>query len=215
MKIDPHFDYYEVHDFHKLLKNPQLQDKKLFSIFHSNIESIHNKIDNIHIAISSLGHAFDIIALSEIWVQKNDKVKEIGNLEGYQNFLYTPGNSLKGGCGFFVKNGFKVLERKDLDISFTDDTNEYATKWIEIVNEKDKNIIVGVCYRHPRKTSNDSFCQYMEKTLRKIAKKNALTFVVGDFNYDLLKIDNDKFSATFLETIMSKLLSALYLNQPV
>ena len=102
-----------------------------------------------------------------------------------------------------MKIGLKVLERKDLDISFADDTNEYVTKWIEIVIQNGKNIIIGVCYRHPRKNSNDSFCQYMEKTLRKIAKKNALTFVVGDFNYDLLKIDNDKFSATFLETMMS------------
>ena len=205
MKIDMHFDLYEEHDFHKLMSDRVLHDdKKLFSIFHTNIESIHNKIDNIHIALSNLGHTFDVIALSEIWVDKNDKRKElIGNLEGYQKFLFTPGNSLKGGCGFFVKNGLKVLERKDFDISFSDDTNEYETKWIELVNQNDKNILIGVCYRHPRKKSTDSFCQYLEKTLQKIAKKNTLTFIVGDFNYDLLKVDNDKFAATFLNTMMA------------
>ena len=66
-----------------------------------------------------------------------------------------------------------------------------------------KNILICVCYRHPRKKSDDSFCLYLESTLRKIRKKNILTLIVGDFNYDLLNIENDKYSAFFLETMMS------------
>ena len=95
------------------------------------------------------------------------------------------------------------MERKELDVSVADDNNEYQAKWIEIIQPNCKNIIVGVCYRHPRRKSDDSFCTYIANTLVKVNKKNKLAFVVGDFNYDLLKIENDKFSALFLETMSS------------
>ena len=100
LKIDTHFDYYEEHDFHKLVKSPQLSNKGIFSIFHTNIESIHNKLDNLHISLANLGHTFDVIALSETWTV--DKRASIGELDGYNKFVFTTGSSLKGGCGFFL-----------------------------------------------------------------------------------------------------------------
>ena len=155
--------------------------------------------------IQNLGHCFDIIALSETWNELGSKkTKSIPELQGYNKFLQTHGNSLKGGCGFYVKSGVKVVERKDLDISLKDDTNEYETKWIEIINKKAKNLLLCVCYRHPRKTSNDSFIKYMKDTLQKVEKKNLYTIITGDFNYDLLNIDRYAPACEFLETLMSK-----------
>ena len=201
-KIDSNFDYYEDHEFHKLLKSETLFEKPLFSIFHSNIQSLQNKIENIHILLSNLGHSFDIIALTETWTDSSDKSISIGSLDGYNKFQPTLGKSLKGGCGFYVKNGIQVREHKELDISVCDANNEYETKWIEIVNTNSKNIMVGVCYRHPRKSSNDSFCKYLEKTITTVNKKNVITFIVGDFNYNILNQENDLHSANFLDTMM-------------
>ena len=165
-KISINFDYYEDHEFHKFLASRKSYKKNSFSLFHTNIQSIHNKLDLLNLTLTNLGHHFDVLALSETWIDQNDKKTQIvGNLDGYNKFLSKHGNSLKGGCGFFVKTELQVLERKKLDISFTDSNNEYEAKWIEKINKGKKNVIIGVCYRHPRKKSDESFNQYLEKTL--------------------------------------------------
>ena len=102
--------------------------------------------------MTNLNHCFDVIALTETWSDIGQrKTRQLDELEGYNPFVLTYGNSLKGGCGFFVRNGIHAIERKDLDIAHIDNTSEYEAKWIEIVNNKSKNILIGVCYRHPRK----------------------------------------------------------------
>ena len=194
----------KIHEFHKLLASRKSNKKNSFSLFHTNIQSIHNKLDLLNLTLTNFGHLFDVLALSETWIDQNDKKTHIvGNLDGYNKFLSKHGNSLKGGCGFFVKTELQVLERNKLDISFTDSNNEYEAKWIEIINKGKKNIIIGVCYRHPRKKSDESFNQYLEKTLVQLNKKNKLTIVVGDFNYNLLNQEKDKYSAMFLNTMMN------------
>ena len=202
LRLDTHFDYYEDHEFHKLAIREKFSKTASFSLYHTNIQSIHNKIETLHQSLVNLGHIFDVIALSETWTDSAQKrCYCIGNLSGYNKFMPTYGNSLKGGCGFYVKIGLKVIERKELDTSFVDERNEYEAKWIEIVNEKSKNILIGVCYRHPRKNSDESFNTYLQTILGKTNKKNLLTFVTGDFNYNLLNSDTDKHAASFLETM--------------
>ena len=46
-KINTNFEYYEDHEFHKLLKNQQFKSKTSFSLFHTNIQSVHNKLDTL------------------------------------------------------------------------------------------------------------------------------------------------------------------------
>ena len=196
------FDYYEDHEFHKmvtLLPNAG----KHFSIYHTNIECLSSKLDKLQLAITNSGFMFDVIALTETW---NDKKRlnlvDTCCMEGYSKFLFTPGNSLKGGCGFYVSNSIKVIERKEYDISHQDDKNEYEAKWIELVGKNGRNIILGVAYRHPKKMSDNSFTVYLGETLDKIRKKNKLTFLVGDFNYDLLSTEKDKYAKEFLDNMI-------------
>ena len=40
--------------------------------------------------------------------------------------------------------------RTDLDIMHKSNKSEFETKWIEVIGEKDKNIVIGVVYRHPK-----------------------------------------------------------------
>ena len=149
----PDFNYYTIHDFHKLTKKLPKKQKKSFSVFHSNICSLMHNFENLDILLKDLGdHKFDIVALSETWNPENKKITfRPGSLEGYHDYTGSTGHSLKGGCGLYVKNDLKILNRGDLDTSFCDDFNEFQGKWIEVVNKKSINILVGTYYRHPKK----------------------------------------------------------------
>jgi hypothetical protein len=62
--LKTNFDYYNVHQFHKL--GHKMTQKKMppLSIYHTNIQSLNAKFDNLHTHLSNLDYPFDIIALS-------------------------------------------------------------------------------------------------------------------------------------------------------
>ena len=70
---------------------------------HTNICSLNKNLENLELLTTSLGHKFDVIALSETWVtEKNQTTINNLSFSGYQMYHGTLGKSLKGGCGFFV-----------------------------------------------------------------------------------------------------------------
>ena len=101
----------------------------------------------------------------------------------------------------YIKQHIKCTERKDLKVSFYDQNNEFQSYWIEIYNKNSSNIIVGVFYRHPKKLSNTSFSDNLNKTLDTIKNENKTIVITGDFNYDLLKIDHEPYAKQFIETL--------------
>ena len=72
-----------------------------FSLMHSNICSANKNLENLELLSTSLGHNFDVIAVSETWITKDTDTQHL-TLPGYQKYYGTPGLSRKGGCGFFV-----------------------------------------------------------------------------------------------------------------
>ena len=59
-------------------------------------------------------------------------------------------------------------------------------KWIEIVEEKNCNKIIGVIYKHPHKKDID-FIPKLTDISHKIKKEKKHIILSGDFNYDLLQ----------------------------
>ena len=55
----------------------------------------------------------------------------------------------------------------DLDMRYFDKKNEFQSCWIEILHEKQPNILIGVYYRHPKKSSNEIFIEKLKKNLQK------------------------------------------------
>ena len=122
---------------------------------------MHN-FDSLHNLLSELDLDFDIVAVFETW---NPKQKEhnfrAGNLKGYHKYIGQSCNTVKIGCGLYIKETLKFKERKTLDIAFHDDNNEYQTKWIEMINQNQVNILIGVVYRYPRRTSDSHFTTHL------------------------------------------------------
>ena len=76
-----------------------------------------------------------------------------------------------------------------------------------------KNLtIIGVYYRHPKKTSNNIFIDKLKENLGKIKNKNKTTIITGDFNYDILKFEFNKTIANFLNLMYSNFLQPTILE---
>ena len=90
-----------------------------------------------------------------------------------------------------LRNDLEILKSKELEYIF-----------IEIVNPKHKNVIVGCIYCHlcmEIKEFNDRFMTYINENLLKRKSKHIV--LMGDFNADLLKYENDTHTTNFLNQI--------------
>ena len=199
--VDIDFDYYNTYRFHKLAKKIP-QTKPPLSIYHTNIQSLQGNFENLHGQLADLDYPFDIIALSETWnpTYKRDNFSpEI--LPGYKKYNGTEGTSLKGGCGFYVREALKTFDRNDLSESFSDNNNEFQSKWIELSIPRTSNILIAVYYRHPKKNSDSVFNEHLVTTLEKVKSENKEVFIAGDFNYDLLKFSDNKLIDDFISNM--------------
>ena len=64
--------------------------------------------------------------------------------------------------------------------------NELESTFIETVNPKKSNIVVGVICGHPSMDLTDFNCNYLSKLLENISKEQKSFFLLEDFNINLL-----------------------------
>ena len=153
---------------------------------------MHN-FDSLETLCTDLDYPFDVIAVSETWNPEKSKDKFIPkNLPGYEPYNGLMGTTLKSGCGFYIRTGLKYVNRKDLDLKYCDDLNEFQIKFIEIINQKNANIIMSVTYRHPKKPSDNTFTDKLHDTLENLSKEHKIILSLGDFNYNLFNYESDK-----------------------
>ena len=171
--------YHSVEDFQKLKNN------KSFNLFHSNVNSLESKFGNLHQFLASTPSKFHVLAITETSQKADENFKSNVKIDGYDLFK-TPSNSDKGGTVLYLSNSFKPFERVDLKIQHDD----FESTWGEINNSKSKNIVCGCIYRHPRYNLLE-FNNYLEKCLSKLSKENKEVYICGDFNIDLLKIEDN------------------------
>ena len=79
-----------------------------------------------------------------------------GLLPGYQNYHGISGSTLKGGCGFYIRNNILFVLRQELSKKDFSSQSEYEAQWIEIMDISKENVVVGVIYRH-RKQKDTEF----------------------------------------------------------
>ena len=211
--INAKCNYYTNHDFHKLSSKFQSDKAKPFSIFHTNIQSLSHNFDQLELLLTDLGYKFDVIALTETWNPEKSRDKFIPKRLGYEKYTGLSGSSLRSGCGFYIKTGLKFVERKKLDFKHFDDLNEFQTKFIEIINEKGANIILGVTYRHPKKASDNTYTNKLQETLDIILQEHKIVILTGDFNYNLFNYKEDDHVAHFTNTLLSNYLQPI-INKP-
>ena len=132
--------------------------------------------------LSSTKKVFDKIAVSETRITK--QVSLLNNLNpNHYSFEFTPTEASAGGTLPYIANHLSYKCRNDLNIY---KKNELESTFIETVNPKNSNIIVGVIYGHPSMDLADFNSKYLKKLLENISKEQKSMFLLGDFNVNLL-----------------------------
>ena len=191
--------YYSTSEFASSKFNPN----KNFSILHYNIHSIQLHIDEFCIALQLLDFSFDVICISESKIQKDiEPIVDI-SIPGYQTPISMPTEATKGGVLIYVKIGLNYKPRNDLQI--------YKPKllesiFIEIINDRDTNDIVGVIYRHPSMPESNFIDTELKSITEKLSNGNKKVFIAGDLNFDLLNTANHHETFEFFDTMMSNFL---------
>ena len=121
-------------------------------------------------------------------------------IPGYNLTKFNRQNKVGGGICIFSRNDLNIKIRNDLIID--NSASNIESLFIEILNEKSKNIIVGIIYRPPHNKFND-FEGDLKTILSRLDKRNKPCYIMGDFNIDLLKYDQCNFSNLFFNQLSS------------
>ena len=189
-------NFYSTEEFNSSITSRHNTNNAL-SLLHLNIRSIRNKFDAFLNYLQTLTHTFSIIALTETWLNDNDSNILI---PGYNLTKFNRQNKIGGGICIFSRNDLNIKIRNDLTIE--NSASNIESLFIEILNEKSKNIIVGVIYRPPDNIFND-FESDLKIVLSRLDKRNKPCYIMGDFNIDLLKYYQCNFSNLFFNQFSS------------
>ena len=87
----------------------------------------------------------------------------------------------KGGTILYISDKLHYKRRKDLEIY---QKKELESTFVEIINKKSSNEIVGVVYRHPNMDTNVFTDDKLTNILHILSReKNKKIYITGDFNF--------------------------------
>ena len=138
-----------------------------------------------------------MIAVNETRITRNASLLNNLNLNNYY-FEFTQTETCAGGALPYIANHLSYKCRNDLNIY---KENEMEFIFIEIVNPKKSNFVVGVIYKHPSLDLTDFECNYLNKLLQNISKEQKSIFLLGDFNVNLLIYNKHNQTNEFLDSL--------------
>ena len=171
-------------------------------MLHTNISSLQCNFSKLELLLHNLDHNFKVIAVTETWNSVHKKHLFASKiLFSYHQYEGMTGETLKSGCGFFIANDLSYFVRRYISNSFYSVSSEFQALWIEIINKKGPNFVIGSVYRHPRK-NNKEFFDYLSEIFTKLQREKKVVIVAGDFNFNLLNhetnMEVDKFFTLML-----------------
>jgi len=191
--------YYDTAQLNNLL--PVDISSNLQSIIHFNARSISANLDMLYSNLVMLKHKFSVIAVTETWTDSNSE--QTINIPGYNNLIKSRDANIAsrgGGVALFFSSDLAVDVKLRPDISCPADVMECIFVQISHKHLSTKDIIVGVVYRRPG-TNISVFNEHFGAVLNKINNENRPSYILGDFNIDLL--NSSECNQAFLNTLLS------------
>jgi exonuclease III len=193
--------------FDTLQLSEKFQHNNKLSLMSLNIQSLPSKYEQLKELISDLslkGCTPVVICLQETF---NILDCSLFPLQNYQPLIFiNRTSSAGGGVGIYLKTNltFKILKDKS---TFIDKL--YESLFLEIQTSKGKKMIVASIYRTNSKYSNmtsaEQFTQFNEILLNTLSSLNTNvdTYLLGDFNIDVLKYESSKQVSTYIDNLFS------------
>ena len=121
------------------------------------------------------------------------------NLQNY-SFEFTPTETNARGTLLYIANHLSYKPRTDLNLNIP---NQLESTFMDIINSRKSNIIVGYLYKHPNMDVSDFHKNYLNTLLDKLSKENKQVFLLGDFNISLLNYNDHQPTDGFLDSLAS------------
>jgi exonuclease III len=196
-----HSPYYSNEEAIQVLCN----NKNVFKLLSLNCQSLCAKFDQLQIYLNYYSNnkcPFPVICLQETWLSADHDITQL-QLEGYK-FIYKPKlSSLHGGVAFYVKESMDI---KVLPVVVNDELCDSLFIEIDLNNcvQSKGKVVLGNIYRPPRENVNNynNFIECLEETIS-VFQNTTQVALVGDFNFDLLKIHQKDHINNFFETLLS------------
>ena len=166
------------------------------SILHLNIRSIINRFDDFKAYLNSLAHEFSVIGLSETWL--NTYNQNNFPLPNYNSTEMVRKNKQGGGVCLYINKSLQFRERHDLALNIEDVIESQVID----ITAKPRNIIIGIIYRPPN-DKLEEFRECLASLLQKIDLQNKKCVLMGDFNLDLLKTEENQHIKEFTNMMFS------------
>lgn len=167
------------------------------SILHINARSLFSdeKFDEFKSMIYRTGKTWDIICVSETWLQNGmEHNRQIG---GYTSFFDNRFGQIGGGVAVYIHD-VKVEGVHQLNTCI----KSTQSLIIEINLPNQISLIVVQVYRPPSLDQN-IFIEELESCLENLTLNNKSVFICGDFNFDLFSINHISNVQEFLSTLTS------------
>ena len=185
----------------------QIADK--ISILSLNCGSIRSKFDDLYILLHELStkdnFKFSVINIQETWIKagENDSAPDVSmyKLPGYQTFALGASCSSKGGLFCYVSESLNASHKLSIK-----DSNIWEALFLDIDLDS-TSLTVGNIYRPPRFNNNNqsvgSFIKEFKPVVEKLSKEKNNIVLSGDFNIDLLKVNDREKYAEFFDLLIS------------
>ena len=178
-------------------------NKKNFCLMSLNVQSLNAKHDNLVALTEYLekeNASFTALCLQETWLSENADLSLL-QLDGFN--LISQGKT----CG--AHGGLAIYLQKDL--SYELETIRTSKLWeaqvVKIKNDKQNELVILNLYRPPRCNDKneiiESFLKELAPVVSDLQNKNSNVAIVGDFNIDLLKINERNLFSEFFDIMLS------------
>jgi hypothetical protein len=171
-----------------------------FNVLSLNIDSLHAKHEELQLFLENIRlnkNRFDAILIQETWLAENDDLSLL-QLRGYNMISKGKTCGRKGGLSVYLDEAYT---HRVLNFPYT--SSFWENQFLEISgNGLLKKLLLWNIYRPPRDTFSD-FKKELQDTLTLIDQKNYNIIIGGDFNINLLNINNNNDTSEFFELLTS------------
>ena len=120
-------------------------EQNSLSLFHINSCSLNKNVEDLEYLLKATNKTFNVIAISKSRILKDTNLSKNINIYNY-TVEFTPTESHAGGTLIYINNKLSYKLGQDLCIY---KSSELESIFIEMMNPKQTNIIIGCIHRHP------------------------------------------------------------------